>query len=500
MAALSAAFERAGGGVPQTGPSRRRGRDRKDAHRGGVCRPRARLRMRRCSWVAAAKARGRPPSGRGSRSCAVFSSRPNSPSRRQDLRRLAPVLAQMVPEVGHRLPETRCARRRWIRSRRAFDSSTPSRNSCNESDPNDRSSSCSTTCTARIQLRSSWSPSSAASCVKQRCSSSSPTATWKCSAIRLGSASSRSSRGRSRVARSSSTDFRRSKWRSSCRPRHSAARRSSALAQTLHEQSGGNPFFLTQLVHLLEAEGSAAAIAKTGRARLLLPGGVREAIARQLDGLPEDTRRALRVAATVGREFSATAISEVLGLPVPRLIAALEAALDARMVVAFRSIGSFSFRSRPAARHHLRGSRCRRARHPPPKDCRDSRTSLRRRPRSACGRACLSLPRGRPYRRDRVRGPLRRARGRVGRARASRTRTQHATIEAHFRFSNRPDRGTSYSAASFCFGLGEVEMHAGERDRARKALYDAAALAKRAGHPRSARARRTSPRPWIFHN
>jgi len=116
-----------------------------------------------------------------------------------------------------------------------------------------------------------------------------------------------------------------------------------SLARTLHEQSAGNPFFLTQLVHLLEAEGSADAIGEGRAVTGLLPGGVREAIARQLDGLPEETRRALRVAATAGREFSATVIAEVLSFPVPRLLAALEFALDARMIVASDRLSHFRF-------------------------------------------------------------------------------------------------------------------------------------------------------------
>ena len=117
----------------------------------------------------------------------------------------------------------------------------------------------------------------------------------------------------------------------------------SSIALKLHEQSGGNPFFLSQLVHLLEAEGSAAAIGD-GRGRTgMLPGGVREAIARQVDGLPEATQRSLRVAACAGREFSASAIAEVLGLPVSRLLEVLEAAQDARMVVASDRHNYFRF-------------------------------------------------------------------------------------------------------------------------------------------------------------
>lgn len=107
---------------------------------------------------------------------------------------------------------------------------------------------------------------------------------------------------------------------------------SKALARALYDQSGGNPFFLTQLVHLLEAQGGALDVESGSRLPVSLPGGVRDAIARQLDGLPNDTRRTLRIAAAIGREFSSATVADVLGLSMRAALAALQPAIDARLV------------------------------------------------------------------------------------------------------------------------------------------------------------------------
>jgi DNA-binding winged helix-turn-helix (wHTH) protein/tetratricopeptide (TPR) repeat protein len=104
------------------------------------------------------------------------------------------------------------------------------------------------------------------------------------------------------------------------------------LARTLFEQSGGNPFFLSQLVHVLEAEGFDNTPPKSRQSARHLPGGIREAVRRQLDGLPYDTRRTLLIAAAMGREFPASAIAMVLGVSTPLLQSSLEPALRARLV------------------------------------------------------------------------------------------------------------------------------------------------------------------------
>ncbi|MEV8511048.1 BTAD domain-containing putative transcriptional regulator [Dactylosporangium sp. NPDC051484] len=78
--------------------------------------------------------------------------------------------------------------------------------------------------------------------------------------------------------------------------------RPHAVAQALLERTGGNPFYLKELLRLLESEypdgwGDAQAVAATG-----VPESVRDVITRRLSRLPERTRELLETAAVIGRD------------------------------------------------------------------------------------------------------------------------------------------------------------------------------------------------------
>ncbi len=256
----------------------------------------------------------------------------------------------------------------------------------------------------------------------------------------------------------------------------------SSIAQKLHEQSGGNPFFLSQLVHLLEAEGSGIAIAGERGIAGLFPGGVREAIARQIDGLPHDSRHSLRVAATAGREFSASIIAEVLELPPSRVLAALGAALDARMVVASDRIGHFRFAHvllRDSIYEGI-GTSERSVLHE------KIAKSLERLFADDLGLHSAELA---YHYLEAVHEcgtePAIRYAVRAGEWASKCLAYEDAA--RHYRGAlkilEEAGPGKLKERCELLLDLGEVEMHAGERDRARQALYDAATLAKRANHP-----------------
>ncbi len=120
-----------------------------------------------------------------------------------------------------------------------------------------------------------------------------------------------------------------------------AASGDTANAQLLEELTGGNPFFLTQLLPLLgELRRRAGRVPVP---LVSLPGTVREAIGKQLEGLSEATLDILRVAAVAGRDFS-----EQLLRAVTRQIAgtadAIEESSNARIVARHPSIeGVFRF-------------------------------------------------------------------------------------------------------------------------------------------------------------
>jgi predicted ATPase len=107
-----------------------------------------------------------------------------------------------------------------------------------------------------------------------------------------------------------------------------------SLVAALYDQTGGNPFFLTQIVHLLTAEGRLDQAEADPSRKIDLPGGVREAVSRQLDGLPSNTRRTLAIAAVAGREFATTVIAAASALDANETLANLEPAIDARLISA----------------------------------------------------------------------------------------------------------------------------------------------------------------------
>ena len=98
------------------------------------------------------------------------------------------------------------------------------------------------------------------------------------------------------------------------------------LIEEIHEQTGGNPFFVGEVVRLIATEGGMTAV-RRGERRI--PHGVREAVARRIERLSDAATEALEVAAVVGREFEPELLEEVLGRPVAEQ---LEAARAARII------------------------------------------------------------------------------------------------------------------------------------------------------------------------
>jgi DNA-binding SARP family transcriptional activator len=92
----------------------------------------------------------------------------------------------------------------------------------------------------------------------------------------------------------------------------------------LHERSGGNPFFATELVRLSIAAGGMDAV---------LPAGVRDAVGRRLDRLPRDVRAVLTLAAVSGLVFDATVLAPASERGLPELLDLLDAALATGVLV-----------------------------------------------------------------------------------------------------------------------------------------------------------------------
>ena len=68
---------------------------------------------------------------------------------------------------------------------------------------------------------------------------------------------------------------------------------SESVVRTIHERSGGNPFFVRELARLFDAEGDVSAV----------PAGVRDVIRQRLNALSPSARTVLRQAAVIGQSF-----------------------------------------------------------------------------------------------------------------------------------------------------------------------------------------------------
>src|SRR5438067_63107 len=119
---------------------------------------------------------------------------------------------------------------------------------------------------------------------------------------------------------------------------------SAALVQAVHRETEGNPFFVDEVVHLLDAEGALERRDETAARRLPVPQGVREAIRRRLAPLPAPCRDALTFASVVGREFGLGALQRACGLAADALLEVLRPALGREILVPDpRTAGRYRF-------------------------------------------------------------------------------------------------------------------------------------------------------------
>src|SRR6266487_2566277 len=107
---------------------------------------------------------------------------------------------------------------------------------------------------------------------------------------------------------------------------------SPGLAAAVHEQTDGNPFFVTEVVRLLASQGRLGPGQPGAPLAAGLPEGVKAVIAERLGRLSEGCRRVLEVAAVIGRDFGLRVLQPVCGLDGERLLGLLEEAEAARVV------------------------------------------------------------------------------------------------------------------------------------------------------------------------
>jgi class 3 adenylate cyclase len=102
----------------------------------------------------------------------------------------------------------------------------------------------------------------------------------------------------------------------------------ASLAAPIHQRTAGNPFFIEEvaqnLIETKHVEGSAGNYRlTTALDRLEVPATVKSILASRIDRLPEREKRLLQTAAVIGKEFPETLLSEIAGLPIDELKAAI---------------------------------------------------------------------------------------------------------------------------------------------------------------------------------
>src|SRR5947209_13099372 len=120
---------------------------------------------------------------------------------------------------------------------------------------------------------------------------------------------------------------------------------SAAFARALHAETEGNPFFIEEIVrHLAEAGVRASAAGASELQRFGLPEGVSQMISRRLDRLDPKTVEWLRVAAVIGRDFDVALLEQLVPLEEEEFLNSLEQALSAGLLLESPDdTGNYSF-------------------------------------------------------------------------------------------------------------------------------------------------------------
>jgi class 3 adenylate cyclase len=111
-----------------------------------------------------------------------------------------------------------------------------------------------------------------------------------------------------------------------------------ALAGGLATETGGNPFFVGEILRNL-IESGAITFDETARrwsvdqaAMSSLPESVREVVEHRIDRLSDQAREALRIAAVIGRSFDVELLAQLVEMSEARLLDMLEAAVHASLL------------------------------------------------------------------------------------------------------------------------------------------------------------------------
>jgi DNA-binding CsgD family transcriptional regulator len=103
------------------------------------------------------------------------------------------------------------------------------------------------------------------------------------------------------------------------------------IVDSVYEQSGGNPLFITEVGSMLARQSRDKRLPSAGF-RFRVPESLREVISARLDNLPSDVCRLLSIAAVIGREFDVAFLSELADSRSERLALSLQTAENAGVI------------------------------------------------------------------------------------------------------------------------------------------------------------------------
>jgi tetratricopeptide (TPR) repeat protein len=111
---------------------------------------------------------------------------------------------------------------------------------------------------------------------------------------------------------------------------------SAPAVDAMLRDTGGNPFFVGEVVRLLASEAHLERLTADVAEPLGVPPSVREVIGQRLDRLSAGARDLLQMGATIGTEMPIALLAEATGEPAMQVLASLEEPLAARLVTEVR--------------------------------------------------------------------------------------------------------------------------------------------------------------------
>ena len=106
-----------------------------------------------------------------------------------------------------------------------------------------------------------------------------------------------------------------------------------SLVSAVHRTTGGNPFFLGEIVRGIQGRGDLDSPALLSRDGVGIPLRVREMVRRRFEPLSPSCTATLPIAALIGQEFDRVVLGEACSLPGDRLLAVLDEAVSAGVLV-----------------------------------------------------------------------------------------------------------------------------------------------------------------------